>query len=123
MKFILLVGAGSFIGGSARFLLSEWIQTKTLSSFPYATLTVNLIGCFAIGLVFGFIEKTQPPLDWRLFVTTGILGGFTTFSALSVETFSMIRTGNISNAVIYILLSTIMGILFTAIGFLIVKAI
>ena len=121
MKLILLVGAGSFLGGIFRFLLSELIQTKTLSSFPYGTLTVNLIGCFAIGIVFGFVERGQLSMEWRVLVATGILGGFTTFSAFSMETFSMIRSGNIFNAALYILLSIGIGILATAIGFLSVK--
>lgn len=121
MKLLLLVGVGSFLGGIFRFLLSEWIQTKTLSTFPYGTLTVNLIGCFAIGVVFAIVEKSQLSMEWRGLVATGILGGFTTFSAFSMETFSMIRSGNIFNAALYILLSIIIGLLATAIGFWSVK--
>ena len=121
MKLILLVGAGSFLGGIFRFLLSELIQTKSLSSFPYGTLTVNLIGCLAIGIVYGLVDKVQLSMEWRLLVATGILGGFTTFSAFSMETFSMVRSGNIVNAALYILLSIVIGFLATAIGFLSVK--
>lgn len=121
MKLILLVGVGSFLGGIFRFFLSEWIQTKTLSTFPYGTLTVNLIGCFAIGIVFAFVEKSQLSMEWRVLVATGILGGFTTFSAFSMETFSMIRSGNIFNAALYIFLSIVIGLLATAFGFWSVK--
>lgn len=123
MKFILLVGAGSFIGGIIRYLLSEFIQTKTLSSFPYGTLSVNLIGCFAIGMVYGLIEKWAISEEWRLLVATGILGGFTTFSAFSMETFSLIRNGDILYAIMYASLSVLLGILATAIGFSLIKLI
>ena len=123
MKFILLVGAGSFLGGIFRYLLSELIQSKTSLSFPYGTLTLNLIGCFAIGLVYGLVEKGQINIEWRLLIATGILGGFTTFSAFSMETFSLIRVGNMWHAILYVSLSIVIGILATVIGFTIVKSI
>lgn len=122
MKYLLLVGAGSFIGGIIRFLLSEWIQTKSLSSFPYGTLSVNLIGCFAIGVVYAFFEKELMSMEWRLFLATGVLGGFTTFSAFSMETFSLIRNGSVLHALIYVGVSIIIGILATVIGFSIIKS-
>ena len=119
MKLIVIVGIGSFIGGIFRYLLSLFIQNKISPGFPYATLAVNLLGCLVIGLVFSFSERPGLSYDWKLFLATGICGGFTTFSAFSVESFSLLRNGHYSSAVIYILASVILGIMFTIIGYLI----
>lgn len=121
MKLILLVGLGSFIGGILRFLISDFVQTKSLSSFPYGTLTVNIIGCFVIGLIFGLVEKGGVSLEWRFFLTTGLIGGFTTYSAFSYETFSLIRNGHIWPGAAYVLASIILGLIATVIGFSVVK--
>ena len=93
MRILLLIGTGSFIGGVLRYLLSQFIQTKFLSAFPFGTLGVNIIGCFTIGLVFALSERTNMSPEMRLFLATGICGGFTTFSAFSNETFSLMRDG------------------------------
>jgi len=117
MKILLIVGLGGFAGSVLRLLVSEFFQTKSLSSFPYGTLSVNIIGCFLIGLVFGFVEKGQLSIEWRYFLATGILGGFTTFSAFSYETFHLIRNDQFLNAMIYVLLSVVCGVMATAAGF------
>ena len=121
MKLFLLVGLGSFIGGILRFLISDLIQTKSLSSFPYGTLMVNIIGCFVIGLIFGWVEKESLSMEWRLFLATGLIGGFTTYSAFSYETFSLLRDGQILNAMIYIISTIILGLLATTFGFMILR--
>ena len=121
MKIILAIGAGSFIGGVLRYLLSQLVQTKFLSTFPFGTLTVNLIGCFLIGLVFGLTDRGNLTQEWRLFLATGLLGGFTTFSALSIESLSLFRDGQFFYATAYIFSSVVVGIIATFIGFAIIK--
>jgi len=121
MKIILFIGAGSFIGGVFRYLLSLVIQAKTTSPFPFHTLTVNIIGCFFIGIVMGFFDKGQISNEWRLFLATGFLGGFTTFSAFSSETFTLFRDGYTSYALLYVFTSVIIGILATYFAYLLVK--
>lgn len=121
MKTILAIGTGSFIGGIFRYLLSQFIQSKVASAFPFATLTVNILGCLLIGVVFGLSEKTQIDPDWRLFLATGILGGFTTFSAFSNETFGLIRAGELFNASAYVVASVFLGILATWLGYSVLK--
>ena len=116
MRAILIVGTGGFIGSVFRFLLSQTVQTKITNSFPWGTLAVNLIGCLLIGILFGLNEKNILTSETKLFLATGICGGFTTFSAFSVETFSMMKDGNIIQSVSYILLSVILGLLFTLTG-------
>ena len=121
MKLILAIGTGSFIGGVFRYLLSLMIQSKTATQFPLGTLTVNIIGCFFIGIVMGFFDKGQISHEWKLFLATGILGGFTTFSAFSIETFTLFREGHTGYALLYVLISVLLGLLATYIGYLIAK--
>ena len=121
MKLILAIGAGSFIGGICRYLLSLWIHAKMATHFPLGTLTVNIIGCFFIGIVIGFFGKGLVSHEWKLFLTIGVLGGFTTFSAFSIETFTLFRDGHTGYALIYILTSVLVGLLVTYVGYLMVK--
>ena len=123
MRILLLIGTGSFIGGVLRYAFSQFIQTKFLSSFPFGTLGVNIIGCFAIGIVFALSEKTNLSPEMRLFLATGICGGFTTFSAFSNETFSLMRDGQLFYASAYITSSVLFGLLATFIGYSILKLI
>jgi CrcB protein len=121
MKLIFLIGAGSFIGGISRYLLSLLIQTKTATNFPFGTLIVNIIGCFFIGIIFGFFDKGQISSEWKLFLAMGVCGGFTTFSAFSIETLTLFREGYFYYALLYILVSVLMGLLATYIAYLLVK--
>lgn len=121
MRIALFIGIGSFIGGVLRYLLAQFIQNKTLTGFPYGTLTVNIIGCFLIGLVFGLAERSGLSNEWKLFLATGILGGFTTFSAFSYESIALMRDGQAGIALLYISASVILGLLATYIGLLVVS--
>ncbi len=121
MKILLAIGTGSFIGGVLRYLLSQLVQTKFLSTFPFGTLTVNIIGCFLIGLVFGLTDRGTLTQEWRLFLATGVLGGFTTFSAFSIESLSLFRDGQFFYATVYISSTVVVGIIATFIGFAIIK--
>ncbi len=121
MRILLLIGTGSFIGGICRYLLSQFIQSKFFLPFPFGTLGVNIIGCFAIGLVFAMSERTNMTLELRLFLATGICGGFTTFSAFSNETFGLLRNGQLWYAVAYIAASVVLGVFATFMGYLLLK--
>lgn len=121
MKLIWAIGIGSFIGGVARYLLSLLIQNKFLSTFPYGTFVVNIIGCFLIGIIYALSEKGNIHIEWRFFLATGILGGFTTFSSFSLETISLFRESQYGTAFAYIGLSIVIGLLATLGGFLLIK--
>ena len=121
MKILLAIGTGSFIRGVFRYLLSQFIQERLLSTFPYGTLCVNIIGCFLIGLVFGLADRGNLTQEWRLILATGVIGGFTTFSAFSNETVSMLRDGQLWYALAYIILSIVFGLAATFIGISIIK--
>lgn len=117
MKILLLIGLGGFVGSILRFLISETIQTKSVGTFPYGTLAVNLIGCFVIGVIFALVSKTSVSSELKYFLATGLIGGFTTFSAFSFETFALFRAGQIWNAALYIILSVSLGLVATMLGF------
>ena len=123
MKILFLIGAGSFAGGIFRYLLSQYVQVRSFSAFPFGTLTVNVVGCFFIGVVFGLAGKGNISHEMRLFLATGLLGGFTTFSAFSNETFNMFRTGHFWFATVYILLSIFAGLAATFIGNAVTKVV
>ena len=123
LKILLLIGTGSFIGGVSRYLLSQLIQNKSLTAFPFGTLSVNLVGCLLIGIVFGLAEKGNISPEMRLFFATGLLGGFTTFSAFSSETVGLINSAQYNYAIIYVLASVLIGFILTFLGMLAIKLI
>jgi fluoride exporter len=108
MKELLMVGSGSLIGGVSRYLLGGVIQQfYPLARFPLATFAVNFLGCLAIGIIAGWGEHHQLSASARLFLVTGLLGGFTTFSAFGLETVYLMRTGNVMLGVLNVALSVI----------------
>jgi CrcB protein len=121
MKLLLVVGVGSFIGGISRYLVSLFVQNKFLSTFPYGTLVVNITGCFLIGVVYALSEKGNVNAEWRLFLITGFLGGFTTFSSFSNETVSMLRDAQYWQALSYVGVSIIVGLAATFGGISLIK--
>ena len=121
IRNIIAVGAGSFIGGIARYLVS--LAMKRISKgFPWATLFVNLLGCLTIGLLWGFLSRNaSESTSWGLFLTVGLCGGFTTFSTFSKEALTMLQTGQIWGFAIYIAISILAGIALVALGYYIVR--
>jgi CrcB protein len=90
MKLLLLACAGGAIGAGARYLVNMAFASRGLAAFPWATLTVNVVGSFLMGIVMQVIaERLNGAPEVRTFVATGILGGLTTFSAFSYETFQL----------------------------------
>ncbi|HUI10550.1 MAG TPA: fluoride efflux transporter CrcB [Bacteroidota bacterium] len=93
---LLFVFIGGGIGAAARYLLQGVVYKFAGTEFPYGTIVVNVLGCFTIGLLMSSMEDrflATPAL--RLFLTIGILGGFTTFSSFSYETMALLREGNL----------------------------
>ena len=108
---LLAVGIGGAIGAVCRYLFGQMIP-KMGSGFPLGTFAVNVIGCFAIGLIVAMVGK-HSDIDPRLvlFLQMGICGGFTTFSTFSLETLTLFEEGRLSVAILYIILSVVLGIL------------
>ena len=94
MNQVLAIAAGGAVGSVLRFWMSTWGHTISGRSFPYGTLTVNVLGCLAMGFLFVlFIDRMSDNVVWRAGILIGVLGGFTTFSSFSIETFSLIEQG------------------------------
>lgn len=118
MREILIVGIGGFLGSALRFKAGGLIVHHTAGwKFPLSTFLVNLAGCFLIGLLSGLVEKHHlVGGDGRLFLITGLLGGFTTFSAFGLETFYLVKTSAWQIALLNILLSVTVCILAVFVG-------
>jgi CrcB protein len=111
LKTLFIIGSGSFIGGIARYLTSRLVQNSMVSAFPFGTMVVNLFGCLLIGLIFGISERTNLINDeWRIFLTVGFCGGFTTFSAFANENVTLLRDGNFLYFALYTGLSVFLGL-------------
>jgi CrcB protein len=123
MKTLLIIGTGGFIGSIFRYLVSKSVQEKFTTAFPFGTLSVNILGCFLIGVVLSWSERGGLNADWRMFLATGICGGFTTFSAFSNETLALMRDGQWIYAGVYIAFSIITGLAATFTGYSLLKLI
>ena len=113
----LLVALGGAIGATFRYGAGIWF-VKPSGLFPWTTWSVNVLGCFLAGAFFAFTQK-YPFLqnETRLFLMVGILGGFTTFSSFGLETFQLLKQGQMTLAVAYALSSLVIGVIALAIGF------
>lgn len=109
MRF-LIVGAGGFIGAVARYAVGAWCETFWRREFPLGTFLVNVSGCFVLGL-FVTLASERLPIDasWRLFVATGFVGAYTTFSTFEYETQRLTTTGALGWAVVNVLTSVVAG--------------
>jgi len=121
LKDILYIGAGGAIGSILRYLISLAIKNGS-ATFPWATLTVNIVGCLLIGLLYGITSRT-PEINQQinLFLTVGLCGGFTTFSTFSKESIILLQSGNNILCAIYIIASVVIGIAAVAIGYWLMK--
>jgi CrcB protein len=119
MKPLLLVALGGSLGSVTRYLLSVWVTQRYPDwRFPVGTFIINVAGCMVIGFLSGFAVKQGAfSTNARLFLFTGVLGGFTTFSAFGLETFHLLRRGEPMVAGAYVVLSVIVGLLAVAAGF------
>lgn len=109
---ISLVALGGAFGSVSRYLLGTWIQSASKSiDFPYGTLTVNLLGCFVIGLLSQLAETRGVfTPETRALVFIGVLGGFTTFSSFGNDTINLLRDGETVNALANIGANVILGL-------------
>lgn len=112
MTALLYVALGGAVGASLRYLSGIALMRLFGSAFPYGTLFVNIVGSFAMGVAIVWLSKRMGASsnELRLFLTTGLLGGFTTFSAFSLDFANLWERGDTMTAFIYVLLSVIVSI-------------
>lgn len=118
---VLLLLAGGAIGTVLRFGVSTWVQRSMLYSFPFGILSVNVIGSFLIGFCWSIAEYTNTSANVRIFLFTGLFGGFTTFSSFALDTMSLMKTGEYKLAFLNILASNILGLIAVFLGLLLGK--
>lgn len=109
MKYLLFIALGGASGAVARYLLAGWAHGLWEGRLPVGTLLVNVLGSFAIGIVYVLlVEKQMIHQDWRGVLMVGFLGAFTTFSTFSLETITLLEAGHPGHALGYMLASAIL---------------
>jgi len=121
-RTLLLVAIGGALGSVLRYSFSWFIQQHNNGNFPWGTFLVNITGCLLIGFFVGWALKTgNSRSEGILFLTTGFCGGFTTFSAFSLENIHLIRNNQWQQALAYTSASLVLGLLATFIGISLIK--
>jgi CrcB protein len=110
LRKTLIVFLGGGLGATLRYWLGGWILSRTGPDFPWGTFVINVSGSLVIGLFLGLALKSDLSQDWRIFVATGILGGYTTFSSFSYETISLLRDAGVGPAAFNVFGSLIFGL-------------
>ncbi len=124
MTHILLVAAGGALGSVLRYLVGLWTLRSFGPSFPWGTLTVNITGSFLIGVFAEVIaRKFGASAEMRVFLITGILGGYTTFSAFSLDAITLFERGEPVTALIYVASSVLLSALAVFAGLALMRAI
>ena len=108
---LVLVMFGGSVGAGARYLLGRWLTETLGPGLPFGTWSVNIVGGFAMGLLAGWLIRAGGNEAVRLLLGVGVLGGFTTFSAFSLEVFAMLTTGDAVLALAYAVSSVVGSVL------------
>jgi CrcB protein len=110
LMVLLWVMIAGGVGSGARYLVGHWAAARLDPSFPYGTLIVNLLGCFAVGLVAQLASAAAWSPELRAAVTTGFLGGFTTYSSFNQETLSLFAAGTTAPALLNVAVTLLGGL-------------
>ncbi len=122
LKF-LWIGLGGFCGANLRYLVQTWSAGRWGSSFPYGTLIANVTGSLILGFIVTLAtQRVAISPNWRLFLTVGLLGGYTTFSSFTVETLALIETGRWTASGVYLVGSVLLGLAGAYLGIVLARA-
>ena len=122
MNALFLVMAGGALGSAGRYLTGRATSTLLGPDWPWGTMTVNLLGGLLMGLLTGALARVAAPEGWRLFVSVGVLGGFTTFSTFSLDAISLYERGEPALAALYVGVSVAGGLLGLLAGMALIRA-
>lgn len=112
----VMIAVGASFGANSRYWLGRWVQSRTEPPFPWGTFWVNLSGCLGIGIAAGILLNSNLSPSWRTLIIVGFLGGYTTFSSFSLETYNLLQRGNYLYAGGNVVGSVTLGLLGTWIG-------
>jgi CrcB protein len=113
----IYIAAGGAIGALARYGLSGWVQNVARGTFPWGTMTVNVVGSLLLGFTIAWLQSGTASAEIRQFATIGVLGAFTTFSTFSYEAVALFRDGDLWGGGVYVAGSVLAGLLGILAGF------
>ncbi len=123
MLQLVAIAGGGALGALARFWVSSGVYQLLGKSFPWGTLTVNVVGSFAMGfLLVLFLERLAAAPEWRAAVLVGFLGAFTTFSTFSIETLTLMEQGELSKALLNVLVSVVLCVAACWLGLILARS-
>lgn len=121
---LMMIALGGALGAVSRFLLGNAVSKAVGSALPYGTFVINVIGCFAMGLLMTLIvDREMLPAAWRLFLCVGFLGGFTTFSSFGYEALMMLTEGRLLAVLAYVGGSVALGLVAAGLSVLCARAV
>jgi CrcB protein len=123
MRDVALVAAGGAIGAATRWVLGGWLAERFGAAFPWHTLVINVSGALLLGVLMGAsLDRALVSPDWRIFLGTGLLGGYTTFSTLAYESVALLEQGLYARAALDMFGSGALGIVAAVVGLAIGRA-
>ena len=121
---LVIIALGGALGAVSRFLLGNAVSKAIGSALPYGTFVINVVGCFAMGLLMTIIvDREILPAAWRLFLCVGFLGGFTTFASFGYEALMLVTEGRLLAVLAYLGGSVFLGLVAAGVGVLCARAI
>jgi fluoride exporter len=123
MEKYILIGIGAFLGANARYLMQSWAAARWGSGFPLGTVLVNVIGSFILGFFMtAATQRAAISTNWRLFISVGLLGGYTTFSSFTYETLALLQGDRWLASLLYFGGNVVIGLLAAFAGILLARA-